>query len=347
VPLVQPPARVEAARGFRRMFRSGHLTVGAFLPIAECEADGQPTRDQEGFVRRAQALGFAALWCRDLPARDRTVAQSGKTCGARVDLDWLAAQTQTIALASGSPLRNALHVAKIAASIDRVSGGRLVLGLAPADPALELPAVGVDSERRASWFRERFEIVRRALEDGDAVPGTLGGMLTHGAEPTPRPLGRLPMLVSGDSGQPLRWIAERADGWLTYPRSIERQALAVARWRTEVDAVAPGRFKPFAQSLCVDLADRPSLAPTPIHLGFKAGRHFVLRFLESLRLVGVNHVVLNLHRGARAAVEVLEEIGREVLVPLASAQGAAQIGEEFDEDALPAAKSHETRTTVP
>jgi luciferase-type oxidoreductase len=309
------------------MFRSGHLTIGAFLPVADYEVEGQTTRDQEKFVRRAQALGFAALWCRDLPARDRT-------CDACVHLDWLAAQTQTIALASGSPLRNALHVAKIAASIDRVSGGRLVLALAAADPSLELPAVRADLERRASWFRERFEIVRSAVADEGSTPGTRADTLGHGTEPTPRPLGRLPMLISGDSAQPLRWSAEHADGWLTYPRSIERQALAVARWRTEVQAFAPGRFKPFAQSLCVDLADRPSLAPTPIHLGFKAGRHFVLRFLESLRLVGVNHVVLNLHRGARAAGEVLEEIGSEMLAPLAAAQEAERIGEEFDEDAL-------------
>jgi alkanesulfonate monooxygenase SsuD/methylene tetrahydromethanopterin reductase-like flavin-dependent oxidoreductase (luciferase family) len=152
------------------------------------------------------------------------------------------------------------------------------------------------------------------------------------------------MLVTGDSAQPLRWIAERADGWLTYPRSIERQAMTVARWRAEVQAVAPGRFKPFAQSLCVDLADRPSLAPTPIHLGFKAGRHFVLRFLESLRLVGVNHVVLNLHHGARAPGEVLEEIGSEVLAPLAVAQGAETVGAELEadrvEDAHPRSTSH-------
>jgi luciferase-type oxidoreductase len=321
--------RIEAAPGFRRMFRSGHLTIGAFLAVADCEPDGQTTRDREGFVRRAQALGFAALWCRDMPGRDPTFAQPGRTFDAWGHLDWLATQTQTIALASGSPLRNALQVAKAAASIDRLSGGRLVLGLAAADPSLELPAFGVDMERRASWFRERFEIVRRALDNRCPVLRPPSGTLAHGDEVTPRALGRVPMLVTGDSAHPLRWIAERADGWITYPRSIERQAMAVARWRTEVDAVAPTRFKPFAQSLCVDLADKPSLAPTPIHLGFKAGRHFVLRFLESLRLVGVNHVILNLHHGARAADEVLEEIGSEVLAPLAVAQGAKKIGAEL------------------
>jgi luciferase-type oxidoreductase len=338
--LARSTARIEATPGFRRMFRPGQLTVGAFLPVADWEPDGSTTRDQEGFVRRAQALGFAALWCREMPGRDPTLAQLGRNFDAWVHLDRLAAQTHTIALASGSPLRNALHVAKIAASIDRHSGGRLVLGLAAADPSLESPAFGADLGRRASWYRERFEIVRSALDDECPVLRPPSGTSAHGAAVTARPLARPPMLVTGDSAQPLRWIAERADGWLTYPRSIERQAMAVARWRTEVEAVAPGRFKPFAQSLCVDLADRPSLAPTPIHLGFKAGRHFVLRFLESLRLVGVNHVVLNLHHGARAPGEVLEEIGSEVLAPLAVAQGADRIGAELEaggvEDAHPA-----------
>jgi alkanesulfonate monooxygenase SsuD/methylene tetrahydromethanopterin reductase-like flavin-dependent oxidoreductase (luciferase family) len=68
----------------------------------------------------------------------------------------------------------------------------------------------------------------------------------------PKPIGRLPLLVTGNSGQPLPWIAAHSDGWISYPRSIEGQAETVARWRAQVEAAAPGRFKPFAQSLYVD-----------------------------------------------------------------------------------------------
>jgi hypothetical protein len=84
------------------------------------------------------------------------------------------------------------------------------------------------------------------------------------------------------------------------------------------------------QSLYVDLADDAHLPPTPIHLGFRAGRHFLLRFLDTLRAVGVNHVILNFKYGARPASEVLEEIGTEVLPPLANLQGDKPAGGELE-----------------
>jgi hypothetical protein len=72
------------------------------------------------------------------------------------------------------------------------------------------------------------------------------------------------------------------------------------------------------QSFYVDLSDDPDAAPTPIHLGVRAGRHFVLRFLEAVRSIGVNHVILNFKYGARDAGDVLEEIGKEILPQLAA-----------------------------
>jgi luciferase-type oxidoreductase len=328
-----PAARVEDTPGFARMFRPGHLTVGVFFPIEAFERDEPTMRDQERLAARAQALGFAALWCRDVPLRDPSFGDVGQVFDPWVYLGWIAAQTHTISLATGSivlTLRHPLHVAKAAASVDQLSAGRLVLGVASGDRPVEFPAFGVDIERRAALFRERFEIIRRVLETEFPVLKSLSGMLAGNADLVPKPIGRLPMLVTGNSGQPLPWIAEHADGWITYPRGIERQAEAVTRWSAHVQAAAPGRFKPFAQSLYIDLHDDPHMPPTPIHLGFKGGRHFLLRFLDALRTIGVNHVILNLKYGARPAGEVLEEIGTEVLPPLAASQGDKPIGGELE-----------------
>jgi luciferase-type oxidoreductase len=126
----------------------------------------------------------------------------------------------------------------------------------------------------------------------------------------------VPFLVTGSSRQSLEWIAMHADGWITYPRPIERQAELVARWRATVADVTPGVFKPFAQSLYLDLADDPEHPPQPIHLGVRAGRNFVINFFDALRRIGVNHVGLNLKYGARNAGEVMEEIGFEILPQL-------------------------------
>jgi hypothetical protein len=90
----------------------------------------------------------------------------------------------------------------------------------------------------------------------------------------------------------------------------------VSHWRAAVETAAPGTFKPFVQSFYVDPGDDPDQPPTPIHLGFRDGCNFVLRFLDALRATGVNHVILNLKYGARDAGAVLEEIGKEILPQL-------------------------------
>jgi hypothetical protein len=82
-------------------------------------------------------------------------------------------------------------------------------------------------------------------------------------------------------------------------------------------------FKPFAQSLYVDLTDDPDDSPTPIHLGFRGGRNVVFRFLDGLRTAGVYHVILNFKYNTRSAAAVLEEIGREILPQLEASQPIA------------------------
>ena len=263
-------------------------------------------RDQERLARRAEELGFAALWVRDVPLRDPSFGDVGQVYDPWVYLGWIAAQTRTIALATGSiilPLRHPLHTAKAAASVDQLSGGRLVLGVASGDRPVEFPAFGVDFERRDALFRENLRVIREVLADEFPTLRSAYGTLFGTADLVPKPVGRLPILVTGSSRQRLEWIAEHSDGWITYPRPLAQQAEVAARWRAAVAAVAPGVFKPFAQSFYVDLTDDPDQPPQPIHLGIRGGRNVVLRYLDGLRTVGVHHVILNLKYAWRNAAE--------------------------------------------
>lgn len=325
---VNRAARADAGQGFRKMFAPGRLTLGVFFPIEAFQGDEPKMRDQERRARRAEELGFAALWVRDVPLRDPNFGDVGQIYDPWVYLGWVAAHTRKIALATGSvvlPLRHPLHTAKAAASVDRITGGRLVLGVASGDRPVEFPAFGVDYDRRDVLFRENLRVLRTALAEEFPTLRSAYGTLVGTADLVPKPVGRLPILVTGSSRQTLEWIAEHADGWITYPRSLERQAELVAHWRAAVAAATPGGFKPFAQSLYVDLTDDPDHAPEPIHLGLRGGRNVVLRFLDGLRTAGVNHVMLNFKYGQRDAGEVLEEIGQEVLPQLEANQpdGAA------------------------
>src|SRR5258708_34907990 len=119
--------------GFQKMFAPGRMTLGVFFPIEAFQRDEPTMRNQERLARRAEELGFAALWFRDVPLRDPSFGDIGQVFDPWVYLGWIAAQTETIALATGSvvlPLRHPLHTAKAAASADNLSGGRLVLGVA-------------------------------------------------------------------------------------------------------------------------------------------------------------------------------------------------------------------------
>jgi luciferase-type oxidoreductase len=112
-------ARASDSKGFRQMFAPGRMTLGVFFPIEAYEGDAPTMRDQERLARRADELGFAALWTRDVPLRDPSFGDLGQVYDPWVWLGWIAAQTRTIALATGSiilPLRHPLHTAKATAS---------------------------------------------------------------------------------------------------------------------------------------------------------------------------------------------------------------------------------------
>lgn len=321
---VNRTARASDSSGFQRMFAPDRLTLGVFFPIEAFSGDQPTMLGQERLARRAEELGYAALWCRDVPLRDPSFGDVGQVYDPWVYLGWIAAQTNAIALATGAlvlTLRHPLHTAKGAASVDRLSGNRLVLGVASGDRPVEFPAFGVDFDQRSALFREHLRVVRTVLAEEFPHLQSPYGVLAGTADLVPKPVTPVPMLVTGHSGQQLEWIAKNADGWITYPRGLQRQAEVAAHWRAVAGTAAPGVFKPFVQSFFVDLTDDPDAAPTPIHLGFRGGRHFILRFLEALRSIGVNHVILNFKYGARTAAEVLEEIGQEILPQLTAAQG--------------------------
>jgi luciferase-type oxidoreductase len=227
-------------------------------------------------------------------------------------------------LATGAiilPLRHPLRTAKAAASVDQLTGGRLVLGVALGDRPAEFPAFGVDWQRRDVLFRENLAVLRTALAEEfsrlESSYGVLPGTVV------PKPVGQLPVLITGSSRQSLEWIAAHADGWITYPRPLAQQAEITARWRALVAEAAPGAFKPLAQSLYVDLTADPDYPPQPIHLGFHGGRDVMIRFLEELRAAGVHHVAFNFKYARRSTAELLDEIGPEVLPRVESSQSAA------------------------
>jgi luciferase-type oxidoreductase len=304
------------------MFRESHLTLGLFFAIESYAGDVPTMADQVELARSAERSGFAALWARDVPLRDASATDLGPIYDPWVWLGYVTGATRTIALAVEGivlPLRHPLDVAKAAASVDNLSGGRFVLGLASGDRPVEFPAYGLDIEQRGALFRESVTYMRRVLEESFPTIESPFGSL-HGADLVPKPLhGHVPIGVTGSSQQDVAWIAAHSDLWIMTPRAPAAQAKVVALWRTAVSKRSLVSFKPFAQSLYLDLVSDPNAPPKPIHRGYRVGRKALGDLLHVLERVGVNHVVLNLKYGHRPAAEVIEELGREVVPHFAAA----------------------------
>lgn len=301
--------------GYRRMFAPGRLTVGLFFPIEAYAAD-RPTMDgQVDLAQRADRGGVSALWVRDVPLRDPSFGDVGQVYDPWVYLGHIAAHTRAVALATGAivlPLRHVLHVAKAAASVDRLSGGRLVLGVATGDRPVEFPAFGRAFEHRGEDFRDALRVLNTVWrENAPIIDSRLARLAGEGIVPKPTASG-LPVLVTGRSQQTIEWIARHSDGWVTYPRGDSIQSDVVQMWHRAVTGVTPGTFKPFAQSLYVDVVEQPTATPRPIHLGYRLGVVALRDLLHRLEDVGVNHVALNLKYGSRPAGVVLTDLERHV-----------------------------------
>lgn len=305
--------------GFRRLFAPDELTVGLFLPLWPFDGEFRHMAGQGGAVVAADRGGFAALWLRDVPLQTAPAADVGQVYDPWTYAAWLAARTERVALATGSAivtLRHPLDVAKQAASIDRLSGGRLVLGVASGDRPVEFPAYGIDYTARAERFRAAVGDLRGLFETG-RVPG----LRAAGPDPVllPRPaFGRVPLIVTGAAGQSPDWIAEHADGWLTYPgpTATAQGPAALGAKIAALRALVPdGGFLPAATNEWVDLEEDPRATPVPLDGGrvLRTGTDGLLELLERWRANGVNHGALGIQHGRRPAAEVVEQLVAEVI----------------------------------
>lgn len=132
----------------------------------------------------------------------------------------VAARTKTIRLGTGIlvlPLRNPVVLAKQLASIDQISQGRLILGMASGWYKREFDAVGIDFHRRGRIMDRNLEILKRLWQEdmvtGEYPPHNLRQSVMF-PKPVQRP--RPPILIGGYVDRVLKRAAVAGDGWLTY-----------------------------------------------------------------------------------------------------------------------------------
>ena len=188
------------------------------------------TPDVEGilaYAERAEALGFESLWAWDHVILG--VEPAFPILDAVGILTAIAARTRRVRLGTGVmvlPLRNPTVAAKALGTLDVISGGRLILGVAAGWYAREFDAVGVPFKQRGRLFERNLDILTRLWTEA-RVSLQVDELNLREAVMVPRPAQRPrpSILIGGYVDAVLRRVATKGDGWLTYfytPESYRR-----------------------------------------------------------------------------------------------------------------------------
>ena len=166
---------------------------------------------------RMEELGFDSVWVWDHMLLG--VEPNFPIIDSLTVLTGIAARTKRIKLGTGIlvlPLRNAVALAKQLSSMDLLSGGRLVMGMASGWYKREFDAMGIPFEKRGKIMDENLDLIRRLWSE-PSVTGQYERYNPSKAVMYPKPAQeRIPILIGGYVDRVLQRAATAGDGWLTY-----------------------------------------------------------------------------------------------------------------------------------
>jgi probable F420-dependent oxidoreductase len=197
-------------------------------------------------ARAAEAAGFDSVWAGEhvvLP--DPQVPPSpmrpqDPALDPLLALAWAAAHTATIRLATGIvilPQRNPVVLAKQVATLDVLSGGRVILGIGAGYLEPEFRAVGANFAERGAVTDEYLDAMQALWYDQHpAYHGRFADFA--GIDARPRPLQQpIPLVVGGHTAPAYRRAVARAHGWYGYALTPQQAAVSVAGLAAAADRV--------------------------------------------------------------------------------------------------------------
>ena len=174
---------------------------------------GLTSEQQLALVQEAESVGYDSLWAAEAYGSDTATV-----------LGWLAAQTSTIKIGSAifqMPARTPAMTAMTAATLDQLSGGRMILGIGSSGPQVAEGWHGQPFARQLARTREYVDILRMALArerveyDGDTyelpIPGGPGKALKLMIGTVQE---RIPIYIAAIGPKNTRLTGEIADGWI-------------------------------------------------------------------------------------------------------------------------------------
>jgi probable F420-dependent oxidoreductase len=281
-------------------------------------------------ARAVEAAGFDAAFVTDHPApEDRWLASGGhQALDPFVALSFVAAATTRLRVQTHvlvAAYRNPFVAAKAIATLDVLSGGRLIVGLAAGYLEPEFAALGVDFSERNEISDETLAAMKQIWR-GESLSIEGRRFRAEGHTVLPRPVQRPhpPLWIGGNSRRAMRRAVELGDGWLPFP--------APARMAKRVHTAAMESEEDLAEALghLRALTDRAGRAPldvcaAPFELAYvkklpEAGQ--LVASAERFAKLGVGWLILT--PPARTRAEFLEgvaQLGSEVIGKLRPGSG--------------------------
>lgn len=290
------------------------LSIGIELPLdTDWSSAGEQRRLESGrhfgipdlthhaeLAKLVDQLGYRALWVRDVPVYEPSFGDAAQVFEVFTYLGYLAAATERILLGTAAvvlPIREPVLTMKSAASLDHLSKGRLILGVASGDRPVEYPLFERDFENRGAAFRQQVAMLRQWG----------GGKLPAEISVLPCPQAPLPLLVAGLAQQTPEWVGQHMDGWLAYPGTPDDHMRRANLWRNIAGD------KPYISFIHLDLAEHRDALIQRHRFGMRVGRNGLIEELQAMRDVGVHHIGLHFRRNQRPLKETLQEIAEFVL----------------------------------
>jgi probable F420-dependent oxidoreductase len=276
------------------------------------------------FATRAEELGFDGVGFTDHPAPShRWLTHGGHDAlDPFVAFGVIAAVTERLRLIPNIlvlPYRNPFVVAKAAATLDALSGGRFVLAVATGYQRGEYRALGVDFDERNQLFDEALAVVKGIWSTDEFAYDGLHFTAT-GQTANPKP-GNIPVWVGGNSALSRRRVATAGDCWSPFPAPAVLARTAKTPVLETIDDLTPMLDHLWR---CVEEAGRDpkevdvslsalGCAP-PGHEEFDASRH--LDVLGTLAEAGVTWTSTSVPGDSlERALEALEQYAAGVIAP--------------------------------
>jgi len=272
---------------------------------------------------RAEEMGLDSIWVTDhvIIPRDMPLIYRTDMLDPLAMLPWLAGVTERIALGTSVivlPYRSPLPVAKLLASVDVISGGRLIVGVAVGWVEREFEALGIPFRERGRRTDEAIELFRTVWTQEypglDSERHRLAGLQ---ASPMPLQSPRPPILVGGASDAAMRRAARLGDGWHASgmpPSTFRAGALAVANhWK---DAKREGDPQLSLRiPILIEGIHRPAVDPALLGTrhALRGPLASIVRELRQYQSAGCEHVALEVSYSTYPAIlETIDVIAEEI-----------------------------------